>query len=75
MGNTYSHIAAGNRALVWKLMHNGLTIWHQCERHKSYNEADEDDEKKQRLSKLIDADKDGQSLVSVLRSMYVCKQN
>ena len=65
------HIAAGNRALFWKLMHNGLILWHHCQRFKWYNEADEDDEDKQTLRKLIDADEDGQSLVSYLRSMYI----
>ena len=29
-----THIAAGNRALIWKLMHNGLILWHQCQRYK-----------------------------------------
>ena len=65
------HLASGNRALVWKLMHNGLILWHQCERYKWYHEADEDDETKKALRELINADDYGQSLVSYLRSMYI----
>ena len=24
------HVAAGNRALIYKLIHNGIILWHQC---------------------------------------------
>lgn len=65
------HIAAGNRALVWKLMHNGLILWHQCVRYEWYNNAGDDDETYQKLRKFINKDEDGQSLVSYLRSMYI----
>ena len=66
------HIAAGNRALVWKLMHNGLILWHQCMRYEWYNNADNDDKRYQKLRDLINKDEDGQTLVSYLRSMYIC---
>ena len=65
------HIAAGNRGLVWKLIHNGLILWHQCQRFEWYNHAGDDDENYQQLRELINKDEDGQTLVSYLRSMYI----
>ena len=66
------HIAAGNRALVWKLMHNGTILWHQCMRFEWYKNADDDDKTFKELTTYINKDDNGQSLMNYLISMYIC---
>ena len=64
------HIAAANRPLVIKFMHNVQILWHQCRRYKWYEECDPEDETKKLIDAIIDEDEPGQSFIQFLQSMF-----
>ena len=64
------HVAAGNRALIWKLIHNAQILCHQCKRLKWYNEIGEDNETKKFIAAIVEEDGQGQSFMTFLKSMY-----
>ena len=63
------HVAAGNRALIWKLIHNAQILCHQCQRLKWYNEVGEEDETKKMIAAIVEEDEEGQSFMTFLKSM------
>ena len=64
------HVAAGNRALTWKLMYNAQILCHQCKRFKWYKEVGEDNETKKLIAAIVEEDGQGQSFMTFLKSMY-----
>lgn len=63
-------LSAGNRGIIWKLIHNSEILYHQCKRYKWYEECDEDDETKNFIDELVEEDEHGQSFIQFLQSMY-----
>ena len=64
------HVAAGNRALIWKLIHNAQILCHQCKRYEWYNEVAEQNETKKMIAEIVEEDGTGQSFLTFLKSMY-----
>ena len=64
------HVAAGNRALIWKLIHNAQILCHQCKRLKWYNEVGADNDTKKMIDAIVEEDATGQSFMIFLKSMY-----
>ena len=64
------HVAARNRALTWKLMHNGQMLRHLCKRCKWYNEVGEGNETKKLIAAIVEEDAKGQSFRTFLKSRY-----
>ena len=68
-GQWGQHVAAGNRALIWKLIHNAQILCHQCKRFEWYNEVEEENDKKM-IAGIVEEDGQGQSFLTFLKSMY-----
>lgn len=64
------HVAAGNRALIWKLIHNGQILHHQCKRYEWYNQVGDENETKKMIAAIVEEDGQGQSFMTFLKSMY-----
>ena len=65
------HTAVGNRALIWKMMHNAEILCHQCKQYKWYKECDEDHEAKAFIDAGVEKNKKGQTFIEFLQSMYL----
>ena len=63
------HISAGNRALIWKLMHNAQILHHQCKRYVWFMECDEEDETKKFILSVMEQEQCGQSFLRFIKSM------